>query len=366
MLKRKVNGLIALLIIISGTSVASEISTVTGVYHIFESVLQKDTYETTAQYNERVDNFFESQSDSVYWFRVEDREDSYYNADTRNLIIYTDRLDLESSIHDVHYSAYLDYQLPSRWIAFLNLGNPPLWDYVSGTLLITNPLDFSPPFPLYQISEGDDYYYGPVTIYEGLIDPAQAQSINENHAVIIGMTFTNHTDGTGVIFEGNYEEYFLVGELECILILDISTSPNTLFWRQDRPEESVIPSDYESTSVTCRFSKTEDIITDSTTGLEWIVGPDEDITWYEAEDWVNALGGNWRMPSRSELQCLIGNGIDTLPEGFFENSGDAVWSAEATLRVSAWFVRQYNGRTHNNPRSRSYMNARAFAVRSPE
>jgi len=101
MLKRKVNGLIALLIIISGTSVASEISTVTGVYHIFESVLQKDTYETTAQYNERVDNFFESQSDSVYWFRVEDREDSYYNADTRNLIIYTDRLDLESSIHDV-------------------------------------------------------------------------------------------------------------------------------------------------------------------------------------------------------------------------------------------------------------------------
>jgi hypothetical protein len=57
-----------------------------------------------------------------------------------------------------------------------------------------------------------------------------------------------------------------------------------------------------------RFTISKDgIITDSKTGLQWLEGPDRDITWQEAKLWVGNLsigGGNWRMPTLEEVASI--------------------------------------------------------------
>lgn len=48
-------------------------------------------------------------------------------------------------------------------------------------------------------------------------------------------------------------------------------------------------------------------IADANTGFAWYPGPDRDMTWQEAKDWVaslNACGANWRMPTIGELETL--------------------------------------------------------------
>jgi hypothetical protein len=49
-------------------------------------------------------------------------------------------------------------------------------------------------------------------------------------------------------------------------------------------------------------------IKDARTGLEWFVGPDRNMTWYEAQQWTTGLGicgGGWRMPSIEEIRGLF-------------------------------------------------------------
>ena len=49
------------------------------------------------------------------------------------------------------------------------------------------------------------------------------------------------------------------------------------------------------------------VVADTQTGLEWIAGPDEDTSYYQAAAWVRSLtiaGGGWRMPKARELGTL--------------------------------------------------------------
>jgi TonB family protein len=85
-----------------------------------------------------------------------------------------------------------------------------------------------------------------------------------------------------------------------------------------------------------RFEVNGGIITDTTTGLEWRLGPDSDTDWYEADSWVKGLGDTWRMPSLSELQELYNAGITFSNWGPFENSGGWIWSGEVRDSLSAW------------------------------
>ena len=68
--------------------------------------------------------------------------------------------------------------------------------------------------------------------------------------------------------------------------------------------------------------------------LDWIVGPDRDMTWLQAKEWVNSLDGEWRMPEEYELKSLYDSGIVWNEWGPFENSGYAVWSGEEN---DSWF-----------------------------
>ncbi|MBF0467341.1 MAG: hypothetical protein HQK61_00405 [Desulfamplus sp.] len=62
-----------------------------------------------------------------------------------------------------------------------------------------------------------------------------------------------------------------------------------------------------------RVKNTPDIIQDPNhSELEWHLGPDQDINWYEASEWVKKLGldeGGWRMPMLCELKDLYDKSV---------------------------------------------------------
>ena len=68
-----------------------------------------------------------------------------------------------------------------------------------------------------------------------------------------------------------------------------------------------------SSPITIRFMISSDgAIADSRTGLEWVVGPDRDTNYAQAEQWVvncKVMGGRWRMPMRQELSTLYQKGV---------------------------------------------------------
>jgi len=115
-----------------------------------------------------------------------------------------------------------------------------------------------------------------------------------------------------------------------------------------------------------RFLRHQDtkIIQDKKTGLEWVVGPDKDTTHYDAGNWVDSLGNNWRMPSKHELKDLFNSGITDEYWGPFENSGYFVWSKEIKPGDSslAWDVNFYGGLENCFNRGAD-ISKRAFAVR---
>jgi len=102
-------------------------------------------------------------------------------------------------------------------------------------------------------------------------------------------------------------------------------------------------------------------------GLEWKVGPDRDMTWHEASQWVQGLGGSWRMPTPEELQGLWDAGIQSTGSswGPFQNSGHFVWSGEISDSSSAWDFYFKEGYGDWSPQGTS-SGTRAFAVRSPQ
>jgi hypothetical protein len=116
-----------------------------------------------------------------------------------------------------------------------------------------------------------------------------------------------------------------------------------------------------------RFKVSSDgVITDSTTGLEWLAGPDRDTYYAQAEQWVagcNVAGGNWRMPTRQELATLYQEGVGKRNmDPAFKTTGWWVW-AEPRDSSSAWGFRfnfgleTYYGRTWTSDN-------RVFGVRS--
>ncbi len=110
----------------------------------------------------------------------------------------------------------------------------------------------------------------------------------------------------------------------------------------------------------------EGIITDSTTGLQWQVGPDSNTDWMTASLWVENLdGGGWKMPTKEDLLGLHDAGINWNNWGPFDNNGQSVWS-DSTSRYGAhaWlydFCVEYGSMVNTGD---SNMN-RAFAVRTP-
>jgi hypothetical protein len=117
-----------------------------------------------------------------------------------------------------------------------------------------------------------------------------------------------------------------------------------------------------------RFTKAGNgVITDSATGLDWYVGPNQDNNWHQAKAWtenLTATGGGWRMPTVPELKGLYqkgaaGNNMDPL----FQATGAWVWSGQLHDASSAWGLAFYNGKEGWHGLDYGYGRL-AFAVRS--
>jgi hypothetical protein len=108
------------------------------------------------------------------------------------------------------------------------------------------------------------------------------------------------------------------------------------------------------------------VVKDRKTGLEWVAGPDMDMTWNEAKSWVESLsidGRAWRMPKIAELKTLYqkGTGARNMTT-LLKTTGWWIWSGETKVSSSTrgfsfnlgyecWGLRDLSG-------------VRAFAVRS--
>lgn len=110
----------------------------------------------------------------------------------------------------------------------------------------------------------------------------------------------------------------------------------------------------------------EGIIRDSQTGLEWIAGPDRDVDYERAVQWVAACrtaGGGWRMPTRYELKTLYHPGLGKRNlDPVFNTTGWWVW-AESRDSQTAWSFSFNHGCITSDARAYSRY-GRVFAVRS--
>ena len=83
------------------------------------------------------------------------------------------------------------------------------------------------------------------------------------------------------------------------------------------------------------------VVCDCYSGLEWLPGPDRDMSWEEGNDWVKSLlvgGGGWRLPTLEELNGLYkkNKSGDNISPVFAICMTD-VWSSEETQdAASAW------------------------------
>ena len=120
-----------------------------------------------------------------------------------------------------------------------------------------------------------------------------------------------------------------------------------------------------------RYSKDSDgVITDSRTGLQWYVGPDQNTDWHEANKWVENLhvaGGGWRIPSLSELGGISQKDARSshpkyLPP-IFRTSGRWVWSGKIRGSSDVWSFNFPGGKVGWYFRNTGHF-FRAFAVRS--
>ncbi len=116
------------------------------------------------------------------------------------------------------------------------------------------------------------------------------------------------------------------------------------------------------------YTASNGIVTDTKTGLEWVAGPDREMTWNEAKVWVkslNIVGTGWRMPTIKELATLYKKGKGTRNMTYLlETSGWLIWSGDTKGPQSA---RGLNFATYEwfwAARDKIYLDIHAFAVRS--
>ncbi len=120
-----------------------------------------------------------------------------------------------------------------------------------------------------------------------------------------------------------------------------------------------------------RFEKlSSGIIYDSTTNLEWYVGPDEDTSWHQADKWVKSLdvaGGGWRLPTKSDLQSIYSRETgERNMSSLLKTTGLGVWSSYSELsRGWAHSGFYYRGNGKFEPLYNTVStNMRAYAVRT--
>ena len=113
------------------------------------------------------------------------------------------------------------------------------------------------------------------------------------------------------------------------------------------------------------------IVYDKKSGLEWFAGPDTDMSWYDAKDWIKKLyvdGGKWRFPKKSELKSLHKKKKGPLTiTPLLTDSVWHVWSNSTPDSGPIWAY-SFNFKGHGTWNQDTYVstssNMRVIAVRS--
>ncbi|MCK5097148.1 MAG: caspase family protein [Desulfobacteraceae bacterium] len=109
------------------------------------------------------------------------------------------------------------------------------------------------------------------------------------------------------------------------------------------------------------------IIYNEKAGLEWLVGPDKDISWKKAKLWAVNLkleGGGWRLPTKSELMGLSDEeDMFNHTNSLFKTQGWFVWSEKENSLSQAWKYNLKFGSGEWGFRSHSLF-TRVFVIRS--
>jgi len=135
-----------------------------------------------------------------------------------------------------------------------------------------------------------------------------------------------------------------------------------------RPHAHPSPSPRENPDPDRRLIADPDgVVRDMNTSLEWMAGPDRDMTWDEARSWVETLnrnGDRWRMPTIIELKglCRTNTGPRNMTP-LLKTTGWSVWSREAKGPSLRWAFLFHFGSAICYGRDYAYQ-GRAFAVRS--
>jgi len=102
--------------------------------------------------------------------------------------------------------------------------------------------------------------------------------------------------------------------------IEVSQAPN----QDNQPQVSANPTTEQPqiNSEESRFFITDcRSIKDNQTNLEWFVGPNQNMTWFEAQQWTASLrvcGNDWRMPTMQEIGTLY-NPNWKAGRGYFTN-----------------------------------------------
>lgn len=109
------------------------------------------------------------------------------------------------------------------------------------------------------------------------------------------------------------------------------------------------------------------IVVDTENDLEWVAGPDTDMTYEEAKSWVENLyiaGRGWRMPTLDELKGLYQKGVGTRNmTSLLKTTGWYVWGEETShVGLYAWSFDFKNNCENRSSTNDSYQ-VRVFAVR---
>ena len=117
-----------------------------------------------------------------------------------------------------------------------------------------------------------------------------------------------------------------------------------------------------------RFTRANNgVITDSLTGLEWYVCPNQDNNWHQAKAWVENLtvaGGGWRLPTVPELEAIYQKGASpTNMDPVFQTTRVWVWSGQMHDARTAWGFAFYSGLVNSHGLNYGYGRL-AFAVRT--
>jgi len=175
----------------------------------------------------------------------------------------------------------------------------------------------------------------------------------ESSKIVVQAFISNHTDVICTLASGSYQ------------ILQSDEYKTLTQDRQDEAEK-IQNADISNQG---RLNKPAVIKPDPLKrGIEWAIGPDQDMNWYEACNWATTLqihGDGWRMPLTKELKGLYSQNNHTLIDihSSFKTSGWWLWSGEEEGPLSALGLDIIRGKVDIGGRS-LVSGGRVFAVRT--